>query len=100
MGIIVDILRLAAYFAILAMDISIFLVLVRLLRRWKPVGLLVAFDNAGAPLVNWLVSKTAIAWRRIYVRGSLSTTGQLLLVLSWLTIGRFFVLFFGASWRH
>ena len=99
MGIIMHIIRLAAYFAILAFDVSILLVVVRLLRRWKSIGLLVAIDNAGAPLVNWLVSQTARAWGRIHTRCSLSPTGRLLLAMSLLTVGRFlvFAIFFGTK---
>ncbi len=76
-----NILSVITQFVLLAIDASIMLVIVRVLRRWRPNSLLVAIDNAGAPLVNWLTTKANALCGKMQNRRQLSVRGQLALVL-------------------
>ena len=68
----------------LLLDIAAVLIVVRALRSWRPVPLLVEFDNAGRPLVDRTLRTVTRLWGRIVPQRPL--TGGRQLVAAWLAV--------------
>ncbi len=66
------------YFICIGIDIAIFFVEIRLILLWKNINWLVAFDQAGKPLIEAL---TRQASRLLKTKRSLSQRGKLIIIL-------------------
>ena len=70
-----------AQLTLTAIDVTVFFVLVRMVRRWYSNRVLAAFDQAGSLLVDSLQTRVVQWWGRCQPRRRLSQTQQLLLSL-------------------
>ena len=89
MGLMNFIFGAAVNLLLLAMDIVFLLILVRLLRRWSSNSILVAFDNAGIPIVERRMRITDRLWVLFRMHRPLSNRGRLAMTILILTVVRF-----------
>lgn len=78
---------------LVVMDVAFLLLLIRILRQWSSNKMLVAFDQAGAPIVDKCCEITGRAWTSLGLP-PLSTKGCLLITVLDLMISRWFVSLF------
>lgn len=89
MGLMNFVFGAAVNLLLLAADIVFLLLLVRVLRRWSSNSILVAFDNAGIPIVEKVMGVTDRLWVLLRMRRPLSNRGRLAMTILILTAVRF-----------
>jgi len=89
MGILGPIFAAILNLAVVIIDVSVILIIVRFLRRlWPSSMLLAAVDTAGAPIVGSLTDMAGRAWSRLETRRDLSENGKLAVTLLFLYVVR------------
>ncbi len=81
-------LLLVLYFIVLMIDIAIVFVVIRIIVRWRPVGILAAYNIAGRLIVDYATRNTLQVWRRLGGRTAVSERGRLTRTLVTLLVAR------------
>ena len=92
MGIIIYLFFVALHFAVVALDVVLLFVVVRLIcgrrQTWKP---LMAFDRAGRPLVDHVQDTVGRWWNRVHPARHLTTRETLYLAVAVICAARFVI---------
>ena len=82
---------LVLYVAVLMIDIALVFVGIRIIVRWRPIGVLSAYNIAGRLLVDYATRHALQVWRRLGGQTAVSERGRLARTLVTLVIARFIV---------
>ncbi len=88
MNLISILLLLVLYFIVLMIDIALLFVVIRIIVRWRPIGVLAAYNIAGRLVVDYATQHALQVWRRLGGRTAVSERGRLARTLLTLLIGR------------
>ncbi len=88
MTLISTLLLLVLYFIVLMIDIAIVFVFIRIIVRWRPIGVLAAYNIAGRLVVDYATQHALQVWRRLGGRTAVSERGRLARTLLMLLITR------------
>ena len=88
MTLISTLLLLVLYFIVLMLDIAIVFVVIRIIVRWRPIGVLAAYNIAGRLVVDYATQHTFQVWRRLGGRTAVSERGRLARTLLMLFVAR------------
>ncbi len=91
MTLISILLLLMLYFMLLMIDIALVFVVIRIIVRWRPIGVLSAYNIAGRLLVDYATQHALQVWRRLGGQTAVSERGRLARTLLTLVIARFIV---------
>ncbi len=91
MTLISILMLLALYFIVLMIGIAIVFVVIRIIVRWRPIGVLAAYNIAGRLVVDYATQHALQAWRSLGGRTAVSERGRLARTLLTLIIARFIV---------
>ena len=88
MTLISIVLLLALYFIVLMIDVALLFVVIRIIVRWRPIGVLSAYNIAGRLLVDHATRHALRVWRRLGGQTAVSERGRLARTLVTLLIAR------------
>ncbi len=88
MNLISILLLLLLYVIVLMIDVALVFVVIRIIVRWRPIGVLSAYNIAGRLLVDYATRHTLQVWRRLGGQTMVSERGRLARALITLLIAR------------
>ena len=92
MGLLMYMITAAVNLIIVAIDLAVLLIIVRLLNHWRPNKILTIIDKSAKSLVDALMDMADRVWTAAKFNRQLSDKGKLLLALSIITTGRFLII--------
>ena len=88
MNLISILLLLLLYFIVLMIDVALVFLVIRIIVRWRPIGVLSAYNIAGRLLVDYATRHALQVWRRFGGQATVSERGRLARTLVTLLIAR------------
>ena len=79
---------LVLYYVVLMIDVALVFVVIRIIVRWRPIGVLSAYNIAGRLLVDHATRHALQVWRRLGGQTAVSERGRLARTLVTLLIAR------------